>query len=817
MKKIFTLALFISLCQFMFAQSTRIKVESWEGNPAQQIEIYLGSKWMGVTDSLGTVQWNQIVDLADLRLFQNGIEYTYEIKYSNIVNEPEAPREYVLLITVESIEAAVVRASRAGEKEPFAKTEIKKSQIEVQNTGRDLPILLQYQPSVITTSDAGNGVGYTGIRIRGTDASRTNITVNGVPINDAESQGTFWVNMPDLSSSIQNIQIQRGAGSSTTGTGVFGANVNIQTASSLKPYGTVSQSYGSYNTRKSTVAAGTGLLNQHWTIDFRLSQIHSDGFIDRAKSDLNSYFISSAYISNTWSVKLLHFAGAEKTYQAWYGIPREKLLGPDTALRDQYNRNVGFLYQTTADSVNLFTAGKRNYNYYLYENETDNYSQAHTHLYFNVNLGKRDKFVSTLYRTNGQGFFEQYKNNDKLENYQLPNVIYGNDTIVTSDIIRQRWLQNTLTGWIANWMHDGEKWKVTAGGGYSQYLGNHFGKIVWARTAPSVNHLAHYYDAIGDKYDGNLFMKVQYPIHQNVTVFGDFQLRRVFHTGRGMDNDLRRIQFDGNYLFYNQKLGVTLDLKSWGTAYGSYSILNKEPSRSDFTDVGNGTVPKPESMNDIELGWKLNKNKLYVECDGYLMDYKNQLILTGAVNDVGTPLRRNVERSHRAGVELMAVYAINTRWQVGGNLTLSTNRIRKIVTEVVDYSDNSVVSETLTHVPIAYAPNAVAAVSITWKPTAHWNIIWNHKYVGKQFLDNTGNTDKMMDAYYFSELWINKSWNISGSVLSVKFQVLNLFNNLYNNNGYTYEYYYGKTSLTREVYLFPSAPRNFMASIALNF
>lgn len=800
-----------------FAQTAFIKVLDLNQNPAKHVTVKIGTAFSLQTDTLGKLEMSLLdFDIANLTLWGVEGQLNYEILDSTF--RPAAGTlSYTLQIIPLQIEAAIISATRAGGHDPFTTTEIQKKELEVQNTGRDLPVLLQYSPGVITTSDAGNGVGYTSIRVRGSDASRTNITVNGVPINDAESQGTFWVNMPDLTSSVQSIQIQRGAGSSTMGSGAFGANVNIQTAASFQPYGLISQSYGSFQTNKTTIAAGSGLLHNHWTVDLRLSQIHSNGYVDRAASDLKSYFISAGYVGNKWSVKYLHFSGTEHTYQAWYGVPREKLMGPDSALRNQYSRNVGFIYQTSSDSVNLFSSNNRTYNFYQYKNETDNYTQGHHHLYVNCVLNAANQFNLTLYHTAGAGYFEQHRPNDSLKIYGIPDAIFGTDTLKTSEIIRQRWLDNTLTGFNANWMHQGNKWNFTFGGGYSQYLGNHYGQIIWARTAPAANYQAHYYDAIGDKYDGNIFLKTQYILSKGTWLYGDFQLRRVYHTGRGLDNDLRPIKFAGDYLFYNQKLGITKTLSKVSNVYGSVSLLNKEPSRTDFTDRPLGSIPKPESMMDVELGWKMRKRRVAAEATAYWMKYHNQLVLTGAVNDVGTPLRTNVDRSYRAGLEVSAAYRINPRWQVSGNLALSQNRIDKMVLETLDYADYSVVKDTVKNVPIAYSPNVVGAFVISWTPKKSWLITWNHKWVGKQYLDNSGNNDKVLNAYYFSEIWINKSVKLEHSTIEFKFQILNVFNNLYSNNGYAYEYYYGKGSLTREVYLFPSATRNVMGSITLKF
>lgn len=798
------------------AQRTQFEIEHFDKNKPGPVKVFSANKLLGTTDSFGLLKLETAEWFSAIRLEQDGRNLNFELRDSSspIVS---GTRICKLRIVPETTEEAVVRATRAGEKEPHARTEVGKKEIESQNLGRDLPALLQYQPSVITTSDAGNGVGYTGIRVRGSDASRTNITVNGVPINDAESQGTFWVNMPDLASSVQQIQVQRGVGTSTNGAGAFGATVNIQTGTNFNPYGILANSFGSYGTRKTTLAAGTGLINNHWTMDMRLSQIQSDGYIDRAFSDLKSWYVSGGYFARKWSVKLLAFSGSEHTYQAWYGIPREKMYGTDSARDAHYYRNVGLIYRNASDSQNYFGSNKRTYNYYNYNNETDNYTQTHYHLYYNFRLNKKSSLNVTLYRTLGEGYFEQYRPGDNLSAYNLPPAVFGTDTITATDIVRRRWLDNTLTGVNANWLYNYKKISVIAGGGYSRYLGDHFGEIVWARVAPAANHLGKYYSATGEKNDGNIFVKTTIQVDPKLQVSLDLQLRRVYHTGHGFDNDRRPVQFKGDYLFFNPKIGVSRELGRGKLMYTSVSIGNKEPSRSDFTDKGQGPVPQPETLLDYEFGYSQRSKKYVAECNIFFMDYYNQLVLTGAVNDVGTPLRTNVNTSYRAGIELSGMYMLNARWNLRGNLTLSDNRIKEITIRTTDYSDYSVKDSVMQNVPISYSPGTIAALTLEFLPGKNWQLLWNHKYVGMQYLDNTGDKDKTLKPYYFSEFWVNKSLKFNSWELELKFQVLNLFNSFYNNNGYAWEYYYGAGNLTREVYLFPSAPRNYMGGVVLKF
>lgn len=804
------------------AQKTEFVIQSFDNQKPGRIEIYSGDRYLGTTDPLGYLSiQNKIEWFVNIHLLQDSVRLEYEVKDTSLEKGLMGGKVYNLIIYPKKIEEIVVQATRVNEVSAIAKTEISKQEIAVQNTGRDLPVLMQLQPSVVITSDAGNGIGYTGIRVRGSDATRTNITVNGVPINDAESQGTFWVNMPDFASSTANIQVQRGVGGSTNGAGAFGATVNLQTSSDFKPNALISSSAGSFNTRKITVAAGTGLINSHWTVDMRLSKITSDGFIDRAASDLSSYFLSAGYVSKKWSLKLLNFSGAEKTYQAWNGIPVEKLSGTQAELMDHYKRNQGFAYNTADDSANLFGSNNRTYNSFTYKNQTDNYRQSHYHAYYNYNYTAKSRLNITLYKTHGEGYFEQFRLNDKLSSYGSRPAIYGTDTIRNTDLIRQRWLDNDLLGLNANYCFENSKYNLTIGGGISDYKGNHYGQVIWAKTAADLNYETFYYDATGNKRDANIFVKTSLKLARKVYGNVDLQFRKVHHEGGGYDNDQRHVNFIGDYNFFNPKAGFTWLLQAGEQLYGSLSVGNREPSRSDFTDNKNSQIPKPEKLFDYELGWRKNSAKYAIEAGFYYMNYVNQLVLTGAVNDVGTPLRTNVPKSYRAGVELTGSVRVFKKFMVLGNVALSQNRLAEITTispNYVTYIDSVEVHK---NVPISYSPSVVSALSFVYNAPKNITLRWVHKYVSKQYLDNTGNDTRTIGAYYFSEIWINKTWKFrNGLQVEAQVQVLNLFNGIYNNNGYTFDYFTSNGSdlkRVQEVYLFPSATRNVLGGLVLRF
>ncbi|MFN5217503.1 MAG: TonB-dependent receptor [Sphingomonadales bacterium] len=716
-----------------------------------------------------------------------------------------------------TIEEVMVSATRAAIGAPVTQTTVSRKEIQIQNTGRDLPVLLQFQPGVTVTTDAGAGIGYTGIRVRGSDATRTNVTVNGVPINDAESHGTFWVNMPDMATGLSSVQIQRGAGTSTHGAGAFGATVNMQTFSSEKPYLLFSNTAGSFGTMQHSISGGTGLVNKHWTADFRLSSINSDGYVDRASSKLRSYMAALGYQGKGWSVKWMSFGGKEQTYQAWWGVPKEKLQGSESDLINHYYRNLGVTYKTAADSANLFGSNPRTYNYYTYPREIDDYTQNHHHLYFTAKTGVYSFLSATLYYTRGLGFFEQFRHHDKLSNYLIPPTIVGTDTITRSDIGRRRWLDNHLLGGNINWNQTTEKSEWIMGFGFNEYNGKHYGRIVWASMSPQTPPDLQYYGGSGFKLDASFFVKNTRKWTQHLQTWIDLQYRWVYHSGTGTDNDLRTIDFIGNFGFFNPKAGLTYQINNQ-RFYGSVSIANREPSRSDFTDHKTGDVPKPEQLTDWELGWNHTGKTGSLFVNVYYMNYRNQLVLTGEVNDVGSALRRNVEESFRRGIEMGFEQKLAKQLKAGGNLSLSQNRIKSIVNVIPDYFTYQQNDSVFNDVPIAMSPDINGAFWLEYTLLKNTSVRYIHKYVGRQYLDNTGDKYRSLNPYQFAELWLQKSYTLkSGAALDIQLQVLNVFNSLYSSNGYTFMYTYGSRDITQEVFLYPQAGRNFMGGITLRF
>ena len=709
----------------------------------------------------------------------------------------------------------IVSATRADENSPITFTTLNKKQINKQDFGQDLPFLLNFMPSLVTTSDAGAGVGYTGLRIRGSDATRINVTINGIPLNDSESQGVFWVNTPDLASSTESIQVQRGVGTSTNGAGAFGATVNLQTnARNEKAYSDIVNAVGSYNTRRHTISFGSGLIDDQWTFDGRLSKIASDGYIDRATSDLQSYYLSGGYYRKNTLIKAIIFGGEERTYQAWYGTP-QAVLENDSEGIEAVIANNG-LSNEQAD--NMRTAG-RTFNWYLYDNEVDNYQQDHYQLHISQQITADMVGNVALHYTYGRGFFEQFREDDSFSDYQLPNLTIGNELIEESDFIRRRWLDNHFYGLTYSLNYSPHNWNVTLGGAYNEYDGDHFGEIIWAEFGQNAFIGNRYYDNKGTKLDFNSFLKISHQFTEPLNVFVDLQYRNIDYKIDGIDNDLRALSVSEDYDFFNPKVGFIYRFNK-GTLYSSYSIGNREPVRSDFVD--SPVAPKREKMKNREIGYRFLTKKIQFSTNFYLMDYEDQLVLTGDVNDVGSSLRMNVSESYRAGIELEGAVKWSDKMQWNANLTLSRNKIKNFTEVLIDYGETfdgfDVIENMYQDTDIAFSPNIIAGSQLTYTPFENFEVGVLTKYVGDQFLDNTSNDARKIDAYFVNDLRLNYSIKDKlAKEIGINLLINNILNEKYSSNGYTFGYFGGSEFEVRENYFYPQAPRNFLLSLVLKF
>lgn len=708
-------------------------------------------------------------------------------------------------------ESVIIKVTRAKENTSFVQTTISSAKLAPVNLGQDFTYLIGNTPSAVSTSDAGAGVGYTGIRIRGSDATRINVTVNGIPINDAESHGVYWVNMPDLASSTSSVQIQRGVGSSTIGTGAFGANININNLiQSSSPFAQLQQSYGSFNTLKSTIMFGTGDING-LNFSGRLSKIKSDGYVDRGASDLQSYQFNLNYTKGKWFINALGFGGKEKTYQSWYGTPQSRIDGNVDSMNAYADRN-GL---SNAQRNNLLNSG-RTYNYYTYNNQTDNYGQYHYQLHFNRTINSRLKLSSSFFTTVGKGFYEEFKEDASFKNYGVSDYIVGTDTFSSTDLVRQRWLDNIIYGNFTSFEYKAKKLQLNGGINISQYDGKHFGKVIWAEIASPFGKDFEYYHSNSKKTELNSFVKSSYNFNK-LTIDAELQFRNIHYTANGNDNDLTKIDFDVKYQFFNPKLGLVYNLNKKSKAYGSVSVGNREPVRTDFIDNPVATVPKAEHLTDFEFGYMYHNNKDHYQFNLYAMEYKNQLVVTGELNDVGNSLRRNVDKSYRRGVELMLEKMIIRKLALNFNLNLSDNKIQNFNDRFFDYDQYNYKTETYKKTPIAFSPSAVGFVGLTDHHIRKTELGLNLKYVGKQYLDNTGNEGRKLDPYTTLNFNILKHFNFkNGSELVFKGMVNNILGTFYSNNGYTYKYAYSGKLIVENFY-YPQTGRNFMIGLDFKF
>jgi len=689
----------------------------------------------------------------------------------------------------QTLEEVLVQSVRVKPNAPITHSNLTKAQLESRNLGQDLPILLNYLPSVVTTSDAGAGIGYTGIRVRGVSPLSTNVTINGIPFTDAESLGAFWVNMPDFTSSVESLQLQRGVGTSTNGSGAFGASVNILTdASSYIPTAEVSNSFGSYNTRKHSVKFSTGKINDVFELSGRLSTINSDGYVDRAFSDLKSYFLQGTYNNNGTLIKALVFGGHEKTYQSWEGLTKQQL------------------------------EDDRRQNPYTYENEIDNYKQDHYQLHWNQKLNQNWSTNLGLNYTYGRGYYEQYREDDAVSTYggivEATGVdFYG--TAVT-DLIRRRWLDNDFYVINATANYKESDLNFIVGGSYSNYDGDHFGEVIWARQFASETSIRdQYYFGNGKKTDFSAFAKATYTLNSKIDVYGDLQLRNVGYKTFGLTSDLENMRIDESYSFFNPKVGVSYQLASNSSLYASYARANREPSRSDFES--NPDV-KPEQLNDFEMGWRYNKEGVMLNINSYYMQYNEQLILTGALDDVGAPVRTNSGDSYRLGLEIEAAFSLSDAFIIQPVLTLSSNKNKQT------YSQVDGILKDFGTTNISFSPEVVASNAFIYSPLKNFSLSFLTKYVGDQYMGNTDTDTSKLKEYFVNDLNITYEWNPKSvfSTVVVSALVNNIFDKEYVSNGYYYTYdddwsVPGQLTTIEGAGYYPQATRNFLVGVTLNF
>lgn len=694
-------------------------------------------------------------------------------------------------------EEVTVSATRASATSPTAYTNLKKEDIAKNNSGRGFEYLLEQTPSTVVTSNAGAGVGYTSIRIRGSDATRINVTLNGIPLNDAEDQGVYFVDLPDLASSVDNIQVQRGVGTSTNGAGAFGASINIQTTTRKDTaYTELNSSAGSYGTVKNTFSLGTGLLGGKFSFDGRASQMTSDGYIDRSASTLKSFFLSGAYYGKKSVLRLNVFSGYERTHQAWDGVPEDSV----TFGNRRYNE-LGYI-----NSSNSY-----------YKNETDNYTQNYYQLLYNQQLSDKLSFSGALHYTRGYGYYEEYKNGASIADYGLKPVIIGGDTLASTDLVRRLWLSNYFYGATYNFNYKPQQnFNLTIGGAYNEYKGDHYNNIEWTQQSTTIPPDYEYSRNHAKKTDFNVFGRAEYRAG-SVILYGDVQYRHIGYSFLGYDQDLNNVQQQVGLNFFNPKAGITYELNQHSNIYASVAVGNHEPNRSDFVNSSPQSRPKAEHLTDFEAGYRISQPTFGGGINGFYMLYKNQLVLTGALDDVGEAIRTNIKDSYRAGIEANAWVKITQQLAWYANASISQNKVKNFKQFLANYDTGNTDETQYKKSDIAYSPGFVGASTISYHLLKNAEIAFISKYVARQYLDNTSTVSRSLPAYFVNDVRINYNFKMKGvKNVGIGLLVNNVFSKKYVSDGATYPDIEGGKTVNYN-YFFPQAPVNFLASLSLKF
>ncbi len=682
-------------------------------------------------------------------------------------------------LNVQKLEEVLVSSVRVNEDIPMAFTNVSKDQIEERNLGQDLPILLNFLPNVVTTSDAGAGIGYTAIRIRGINAQSTNVTINGIPYNDAESLGTFWVDLPDFSSSVENLQVQRGIGTSVNGSSAFGASINILTDKISKyPFFESNNSFGSFSTFKNTLRFSTGLMNEVFEFSGRLSKIDSDGYIDRSTSDLKSYFLQFSYKKENTLIKFLNFGGHEITYHAWNGIDGE-------TLRNDRTFNPSGLY-TDLNGVQQF-----------HEDELDNYKQDHFQLHWSEIINNNFTSNLGLNLTNGKGYYEQYNEN-------------GNE-----DFITRKWLDNQFLVMNYSLEYSKNKHKIIFGSTYSEYDGDHFGETIWSQNSGDIEFTDLFYNGNGLKKDFSNFIKSVFQISSRFSMYTDLQLREINYSTDGSTSNIPELKLEKKYSFFNPKFGLNFKLNNKNRVYFSVAKAYREPTRSDYENNFN---IKPEELIDFELGWSLSSNNIILNTNLYYMNYENQLVLTGALDDVGSPIRENSGKSYRAGVEIESGFKVSEKINLTGNISLSENKnidyVNRFNGELINLGDTD----------ISYSPSFISSVAINYSPNSKLDLSLLNKHVGEQFMSNNGSSFSKLDSYSVMDLNFRYTFDELNlfDELSLNLLINNIFSAEYVSNGYYYTYddtWSDENMITtiEGTGYYPQATRNFLFGVGIKF
>ena len=765
-----------------------------------------GEALPGATITINNLQLSTVTDIKGTYQFKNLKAANYSIKVSYTGYESaqktmnlsaNASADFALAHSSRMTEEVTVSATRAGNNSPTAFTNLDKKDIDKNNSGRGFEYLLDQTPSAVISSNAGNGMGYTSVRIRGSDATRVNVTLNGIPLNDAEDQGVYFVDLPDMASSVENVQVQRGVGTSTNGAGAFGASINIQTTTRHDTaYAEVNNTAGSYGTLKNTVSVGTGLLGGHYTFDGRLSDMNSNGYIDRAFSHMKSFFFSGAYYGKTSVLRLNVFSGYERTYQAWDGVPEDSVKKGNRT----YNE-LGYI-----NSSNSY-----------YSNQTDNYTQNYYQLLYDQQITPKLSFSGALHYTKGYGYYEEYKNADSLKNYGISPVTIGGVTLAATDLVRRLWLNNDFYGATYNLNYKPQNdLNITLGGAYNEYKGQHYNNIEWTQQSTNIPPDYEYSSNNAFKTDFNIFGKVDYRIGK-FTLFADMQYRHIYYSFLGYDQNLNNVQQSATLNFFNPKGGITYQVDDQNKIYASFGVGNHEPNRDDYTQSTPQSRPKPENLKDLEIGYRTHQGIFSGGINAFYMKYDNQLVLTGALNDVGAQIRSNVKDSYREGIELDGKLKVTDQLTWAATASVSANKVKNFQQYLFNYDNNTNVLYQFTNTDIAYSPDFVGSSTISYRPIKNGEIAFIGKYVSREYLDNTSTLSRSLDGYFVGDVRLNYNFTIAGiKNIGLGLLINNVFSKKYQSDGATYPDIEGGKIINYN-YFYPQAPVNFLASVNIRF
>ena len=807
MKRISLFVILLAISYIVMSQKVTLTgtVKDMEGGALVGANVMVNNSMLGVTTNREGL-FELALDAS--KSYEITVSYMGYETYVLEVTPPFKERYDLELSTSMFIaDEVVVRATRAGNKTPMAYENMEKEEIAAQNMGQDMGYLLSLTPSLVQSSESGTGIGYTNFRIRGADPSRINITVDGIPLNDAESQQVFWVNMPSFSSSLSSIQVQRGVGTSTNGAAAFGATVNMQTETpSRDAYADISSTFGSYNTWINTVKVGTGLIKDRLSFDFRYSNLKSEGYVDYASSDNQSMQFTGTYFTKKGRIRAKVILGEQHSGISWWGV-------------DEVTLDTNRTYNPAGQYVT--PSGENRY----YENQTDNYWQNHYHLVYSTNLSEDLLLNAALFYVDGRGYYEQFKQDQAVADYYLPPIITDNDTITNTDLVRQKWLDNDFYGGVFSLIYSLDRLKLTGGGGLNKYVGDHFGEIIWMRYAGDTEKDHEWYRNSSEKWDGNLYLKSNYQLTSALNLFADVQYRHVSYNMEGIDDDgyMRELDQEHVFNFFNPKIGAQLEINATQYAYASFSIGNREPTRQNFKDATGDpeSTPRAERLRDLELGYSFSSKSLAAAVNLYYMDYRDQLVPTGEISQDGYPIMTNVPDSYRAGIELSLGVQPFTFLEWNANLTLSRNKIRNFVESYMDYNsstwEGTASSRDLGDVDIAYSPSVISSSDLVLHLAKSMELHLISQYVSEQYFVNTMNENMKLDSWFVNNLRFDYSFPVRKlGVIGLQFQVNNLFSTLYENNAYGGTWWQDGAEYYWSAY-FPQATINYLAKVSLRF